>query len=91
MAQAEDGQCAGEEPGGVLGGSAGELRVRPGGIGQRPQQVEDGAHAQVHANRVGVLHGGVEGGREEKPDAHFADGAGGVFGRGGDLDAQRFQ
>ena len=34
--------------------------AHPGRVGQRPEDVEDGGHAQLAAGRAGVAHGGVE-------------------------------
>jgi hypothetical protein len=42
---------------------------RAGRIGQRAQQVEDGAHAQLAAHRRHVLHGRVVVGREHEANA----------------------
>src|ERR1035441_2543469 len=46
--------------GGVQRGRADDLRRRPRRVGQRPQQVEHGAHFQIDAHRMGVLHGGMD-------------------------------
>ncbi len=63
-----------QQLGGVRGRRADQLPCGPGWIGQRPQQVEDGAHLQLHPRGLGVLHGGVKQGRKEKSDPDFADG-----------------
>ena len=40
-------------------------------IGERAEQVEDGAQAQLAARRLHIFHGGMHGGREQKRDADF--------------------
>ena len=49
------------------------LVLRPGRVGERAQQVEQRAHAQLAPHRRGVLHGAVEVGREHEADADFVD------------------
>ena len=62
-----------------------------GRVGQRPEQVEDGAHPQLAPDAGHRLEGGVEPLREEEADAHLGDGL--LHHRRGrvDVDAQRPQ
>ena len=51
-----------------------DLDIGPGRIGQRAEDIEDGADADLAARADGVLHRAMQGGREEKTDADLADG-----------------
>ena len=59
----------------------GELRARrahdvavgAGGVGQRAEDVEHGANAELRAQRAGELHRGVERLREHEADAGLLD------------------
>ena len=53
-------------------GHAHELAPRPRRVGQRPDQVERGPHAQLPAHRASVAHARVEGRRMEVGEAVFA-------------------
>ena len=63
------------------GEHAQHLVGRPGGIGQRAQHVEDGAHAHLLARADGVLHGAVVPGREHEAHPHPLDALRHLFGR----------
>lgn len=67
---------------------ADELGLGAGGIGERAEHVEDGAHLEFDADGLGVLHGGVKGGSEEETDAGFADALTHLRGVEGDFDAE---
>ena len=79
----------GLHPGGVV--DAEELAPRAGRVGERAQQVEHGAEAQLDADRRHVAHGGVEGGGEEEAHAGFLQGAHGLSGLGLHPHAKRRQ
>ena len=60
-----------------------------GRIGQRAQDVEDGAYAQFLAHRGHILHCRMVIGREHETNAHIADAIGNLRGVQVDIDAQR--
>ena len=64
---------------------------RTGGVGQRPQNVEQGSHAELFPNGRHVFHGGVMVGRKHKPNAHFSNALGNLRGRQVDIDPQALQ
>ena len=68
-----------------------QLVRRAGRIGQRTEDVEDGAHAQFLADRSDVLHRAVMTGREHEADAHFLDACGDPFGRKHHVRTERFE
>ena len=51
-----------------------ELNVRACGVGERAEDIEDGALTDLFARADGVLHGGVEFCGEHKSDADVVDG-----------------
>jgi hypothetical protein len=55
--------------------NADDLSGSPGGIRERAEKVEDGAHAEFAARGHGVARGGMHGRGKEKADAGFLDGA----------------
>jgi hypothetical protein len=58
-------------------------------VGERAQDVEDGAHAQFLAHGGHVLHGRMMVGRKHEADAHIAYAIGDLRGVEVDVDAQR--
>ena len=66
-------------------------RVHAGRIGERPEQVEDGARAEFDAHRADMAHGRVMRRREHEADAGLADAARDRLRRQVDLDAERHQ
>jgi hypothetical protein len=64
---------------------------RAGRIGQRAEDVEQGAHPHLAAHRRHVLHGAVMVGREHEAEAGFRDTGGNLLGRQHDVGAERFQ
>src|SRR5690606_4160893 len=65
-----------------------ELIGSTGGVGERAQNVEDRANAELLAHCGHVFHGAVVGGREHEADAHRFDAFGDLFGAHVDVDAQ---
>jgi len=45
----------------------GKLRARAGRVGQRPQQVEEGAHFEIEPHPISVFHGRVHVRSEQNP------------------------
>ena len=82
---------AGEKFGEMGSGNSDDLRGGSGGIGERAEKIENGANAEGAAGGHSVLHGGVNGGREEKSDADFFDGLADARGRLFDDDAELFE
>ena len=70
---------------------ADQLKLGPGGIGERPQQIEDRAKAELLANRRGVFHRPVQQRGEAETDADFVDAAANLLGRQLQVDAERFE
>jgi hypothetical protein len=64
---------------------------RAGRIGQRAEDVEQGAHPHLAAHRRHVLHGAVMVGREHEAEAGFRDTGGNLLGRQHDVGAERLQ
>jgi hypothetical protein len=62
---------------------------RAGRIGQRAEDVEQGAHPHLAAHRRHVLHGAVMVGREHEAEAGFRDTGGNLFRRQHDVGAER--
>ena len=60
-------------------------------IGQRPEDVEDGAHAQFLADRGNVLHRRMVVGREHEADAGFLETLADLLGRQHDVGAERLE
>ena len=73
---AEPLQCAGDKLQAIPRIDTKHLEGRTGRIGQRPQQVEDAAHAQLAADRGGMFHGRMMSRREEKADAGLVNAVG---------------
>ena len=48
-----------------------DVGVRPGGVGEGPEEVEDGAHAELGPHRGHVAHGGVEDPGEEEAETQL--------------------
>lgn len=88
---AEFGESAGQKFGEMRSGNSDDLRGGSGGIGERAEKIENGANAEGAAGGHSVLHGGVNGGREEKSDADFFDGLADARGRLFDDDAELFE
>ena len=88
---AELGQHARQRFGPLGPGNAHHLRRRPRRVGQRPQDVEDRAHAQFLADRRDVLHRRMVVGREHETDAGLLDAAGDLLGLEVDVGTQAFQ
>ena len=65
----EIGEGPGQQVGMVGPRYADELPGDPGRVGQRTEQIEDGAHAEVAPGAGRVTHRGMECGREQKRDA----------------------
>ena len=65
--------------------------VAPAGLVSGPSRLKTVRILRSHADRLGVLHGGVDGGGEQEADADFADGARGIVRRHVDADAPGFQ
>ena len=59
------------------------------GIGERAEQVEHGAQAQLAPHLLHLLHGGVQIGRVQKTDSDFAQALRGAFWSQLDVHAQR--
>ncbi len=53
-----------------------ELPSDPGGIGQRAQEVEDGAQADLLTDSGGIFHRRVESRRKQESDAHLVNAVG---------------
>ncbi len=75
----------------VRGRRADQLSRGAGGIGQRPQQIEYGAHLQLRASRLGMLHRGMQQRREKKSDADLANRLGHALGGQRHVNTQLFQ
>src|SRR5262249_58122904 len=68
---------------------ADHLPFDPGRIGQRAEQIEYRAGAELDPGWSDILHRWMVGGREHEADAGLADAAADRFGRQLDLDAER--
>ena len=68
-----------------------QLVLRAGRIGERPEDVEDGAHAELLAHRRGMLHRRVMVGREHEADADGLDRARDLLGREIEVRAERLE
>ena len=77
--------------GGSSRGHAQKLIIRPGGVCQRSQQIEQRAKPQNLANRHRVLHRSMTERGEAKPDAQLIHATADLFGRKLHVHAQRFQ
>ena len=64
----------------LRGEHADHLAARAGGIGERPQQVEHRADAELPPYRAGMAHGRMMIRREQEADAHFGDAAPNLLG-----------
>lgn len=62
-----------------------------GGVGERAEDVEEGAHAEFATHRRGVLHGAVVIGGEHEADTDFVDALADLLGAEVDVDAERFE
>ena len=87
----EEGHGLSGEGNKVGGVDSHDLSGGSGGIGERADEVEDGADAQGSADRHDGFHGGMECGGVEEGEAMLAEGAGSFFGRQGDGDAEGFE
>ena len=58
-----------------------ELNVRACGVGERTEDIEDGALTDLLARTDGILHGRMKLGGKHKPDANVINGVGDLFGR----------
>ena len=72
-------------------GDADQLVRRAGGIGQRAEDIEDGADADPASDRRDVAHRRVVALREEEAEADLADAGRGLRGAERDRAAQRFE
>ena len=70
---------------------ADQLVRRAGRVGERPEDVEDRAHAELLAHRRRVLHRAVVDRREHEADAGLADALRDLLGRQHDVGAERLQ
>ncbi len=77
-----------DEVGGV---DSHDLRGGSGGVGERADDVEDGADAECPADGHDGLHGGMERGCVEEGEAMFAEGGCAFVGRESDGDAEGFE
>ena len=75
----------------VRGVDAHDLGAGAGGIGERADDVEDGAHAEGAADRHDGLHGRVQGGGVQEGEAVAAQGGGPGGGGERDGDAEGFE
>ena len=75
----------------LRGKNAEKLAGCAGGVGERPQQIEQGAHAELFAHRAGKTHGLVEGGGKHEGDADFVERLLHEFGRGVKIEAEAFE
>ena len=89
--RAEFGESGGHYIDYVGGIDADDLGVRSGGIGERAEEIESGAHADLFARGGGVASGGVSGGSEQKSEAQFANGVAAALERNVDADAEGFE
>ena len=80
LAGAEQGEGIGDELDQPRRVDADDLARGSGGVGERTQQVEDGAHAELLAHGHDGGHGGVVGGRGKEGEAVAAQGFGGQGG-----------
>ena len=72
---AEPAEAARHELGQLRARDAHHLRLGQRGVGERAEQVEDGAHAELAARHGGVPRGGVERGREQEGPARLVEAA----------------
>ncbi len=75
VADAEQAHGLGDDGDEVGGVDAHDLGAGAGGVGERAEHVEDGAHAEGAADGHDGLHGRVEGGRVEEGEAVAAKGS----------------
>ncbi len=66
-----------------------QLAPRPGWVGERPQDVEHRAQAELSAHRHDLAHRRMEDGAEQEGDAHLVEGAAGGRRVGLDAHAER--
>ena len=88
---AERRECGGHGVQHIGGEDAEDLGFCSRGIGKRAEKVENGALANLLARGTGVAGGGMSGGREEKAEAEFADGASSGKHRHVNVHAERFE
>lgn len=62
-----------------------------GWVGERAENVEEGAHPQFAADRCHILHRGMMAGRKHEAQPDRVDAAGNLHGRELDLNAQRLE
>ena len=91
MLGAKAEQCFGDRNDPLRCEYADHLAVDAGRIGQRSQQVENGARAELHPRRPDMLHRRVVSGCEHEADACLGDAAADLLGRQVDLDAECHQ
>ena len=75
----------------LLGEHANHLAAHAGRVGERSEQVEDRAGAELDAGRPDILHRRMMRRREHEADAGLADAVPDLLGRQVDIDAQRRQ
>ncbi len=88
---AQFAQSLGHEFGEARVVHADDLRGGSGGIGERAEQIKNGADAQLAARGNGVARGGVHCGGVEEADADLFDGFGDAFRREFDFYAEGFE
>ena len=91
VAGAEQTHGLGDDRNEVRGVDAHDLRAGAGGIGERANQVEDGADAEGAAHRHDGLHGRVQGGGVQEGEAVGAQRRGTGSGGERDGDAEGFE
>ena len=65
-----------------------ELDARASRVGERTEDVEDGALTHLFARTNGIFHGGMKLGREHEADADLLNGGGNLLGRDVEIDAE---
>ena len=87
----EPDQDVGHPPGERRVGDAERLAAGAGGVAERTEDIEDGAHAQLPAGHRGEAEALVVDGREEEGDPDLLEAAGSAIGRQVDLDPERLE
>lgn len=90
-ASAEGEQGAADEEDAAGGEDADDLDAGLSGVGERSDEIEDGAEAEGAAEGAEGFHGGVVEGREEEDESGFAEALDGELGGEVDGDAEGFE